>query len=582
MKNQLILVFALHIMFAGAAMACTTLLVTKGASKDGSVMVGHSDDSELFDQRLVHVPAADHKPGSLRPVYYDAAALGSRPEYHSYTLRRYVGTDRGPVYNDPEQPQSIPLGYIPQVEHTYAYFEGTYAIMNEHQVMFGECTDGTKIQPDPVPGKLIFYSAELSRVAAERTTTARQAVELIGHLIETYGYYGTGETLPIGDTEEGWIIEMAPSPEGKGGLWVAKKVPEGEIFVAANELRIRDVDPDDPDMLFNKDLHAIAKKHGWWKPEDGKLDWLRAVSQGEYSHPYYSLRRVWRLQSRIAPSHAQSPWVKDGFTRKFPFSIKPDNKMELREVMGLYRDYYQGTEFDLSKGIAAGPFGSPYRYPGPMDAGGSDTGDPNAKLKGGWERPLSIFRCGFSYVCQARGWLPDPIGGLLWFGPDEPMSTVYVPFYVGVTRIAAPYYTVDTSKFSQDSAWWAFNFVANWAGLKYSYMIKDIAQKQDEIELAEIASIKMMDEKALALYKQDPEKVAPLLTTYCETQANQVVKEWWKLAWSLVARYDDGYINAPEKMAQEVGYPKEWYDKTDWSHGPTSYKKPDNKSVDKK
>ncbi|MHA1280571.1 MAG: C69 family dipeptidase, partial [Candidatus Helarchaeota archaeon] len=230
MVNIIIIVLILSIIniVSIQTLACTTMLVTRGASQDGSVIVAHSDDSELFDQRLVYVPAADHKPGSLRPVYYDAASLGDRPEYHDYDaaslgdrpeyhgymLRRYVGTQRGPTYVNSDQPQSIPLGFIPQVEHTYAYFDGSYAIMNEHQLMFGECTDGTKIQPDPVPGKLIFYSAELSRVAAERCKTAREAVELIGYLIEKYGYYGTGETLPIGDTEEGWIIEMAPSPEG--------------------------------------------------------------------------------------------------------------------------------------------------------------------------------------------------------------------------------------------------------------------------------------------------------------------------------------------------------------------------------
>jgi dipeptidase len=581
MKKAILLFMAvgLTLMFTGAAAACTTMLITKGASQDNSVMVAHSDDSELFDQRLVYVPAADHEPGSLRPVYYDASSLGDRPEYHGYELRRYVGKDRGPTYVNPDQPQSIPLGSIPQVAHTYAYYDGSYAIMNEHQLMFGECTDGAKLSPEPVPGKLIFYSAELSRVAAERCTKAREAVELIGHLIETYGYYGTGETLPIGDTEEGWVIEMAPSPEGRGGLWAAKKVPDGEVFVAANELRIREVDPDDPNMLFCKDLHAIAQKHGWWKPEDGKLDWLRTVSQGEYSHPYYSLRRVWRLQSRMAPSLNLSPWVKDGFTTAYPFTIKPDKKLSVRDVMSLYRDFYQGTEFDQSKGITAGPFGSPYRYPGPIDAGG-DTGDPNAKLKGAWERPISIYRCGFSYVCQARGWLPDPIGGVVWFGPDEPMSTCYVPFYAGVTKIAPPYYTCDTTKFSQDSAWWAFNFVANWAGLKYSYMIRDIQQKQDSIELAEIESLKEMDQQALALYKKDPDKARELLTTYCETQANQVVKDWWALAWTLVARYDDGYVNAPGKMAQEVGYPKDWYDKSEWPHGPTSYEKPKEKTGD--
>ncbi|MBN3038697.1 MAG: C69 family dipeptidase [Candidatus Omnitrophica bacterium] len=570
----MIFLFSLTVVssYCCVCVACTTILVTKGASEDGSVMVAHSDDSELFDQRLAYVPAADHEPGSMRPVYYDAAALGDRPQYHGYELNRYVGTERGPTYVDPDKPQSIPLGYIPQVEHTYAYFDASYAVMNEHQLMFGECTDGTKIQPEPVPGKLIFYSAELSRVAVERCKKAREAVELIGHLIETYGYYGTGETLPIGDTEEGWIIEMAPSPEGEGGLWVAKKVPDGEIFVAANELRIREVDPDDPDMLYCDKLHEIAQKHGWWKPQDGKLDWLKTVSQGEYNHPYYSLRRVWRLQSRIAPSKAKSPWVKDGYAKEYPFSIKPDKKLSVRDVMGLYRDYYQDSEFDLSNGIAAGPFGCPYRYPGPQDAKG-DTNDQDAEMEGAWERPISIFRCGFSYVCQGRGWLPDPIGGLLWFGPDEPMSTCYVPFYAGVQNIAEPYYTCDTTSFSEKSAWWAFNFVANWAALKYSYMIKDIQEKQNEIELAEIESIKKMDQQALEIYKDDPQKATDMLTAFCKTQANQVVKDWWEFAWGLVARYDDGYVNEPGKMAQELGYPQWWLKQTDYDKGPVTYEK---------
>ncbi len=557
-----------------AAMTCTTMLVTKGASKDGSVFVAHSDDSELFDQRIVFVPAADHKPGEMRPVYYDAVSLGDKPEYNSYVRYRYVGTHRGPTYNVPGRPRNIPIGEIPQVPHTYAYFDGSYAIMNEHQLMFGECTDGAKVTAQPVPGKLIFYSAELSRVAAERCKTAREAVKLIGHLIDTYGYYGTGETLPIGDPNEGWVIEMAPSPEGKGGLWVAKKVPDGEVFVAANEFRIREVDPDDPNMLYSKNLFRVAKKYGWWKPEDGKLDWLKTVSLGEYNHPYYSLRRVWRLQSRMAPSKHLSPWVEDGYTKKYPFSIKPDKKLGVRDVMSLYRDYYQGTEFDLSKGVTAGPFGCPYRYPGPMDPTG-DTGDPHRKLKGAWERPISIFRAGFSYVCQGRSWLPDPIGGIVWFGPDEPMSTCYVPFYAGVSRIAAPYYTCDITRFSQDSAWWAFNFVANWAAIKYNYIIKDIKHKQDEIEWAEINGIKNTDKEALALYKEDPRKARDYLTNYCLNQAVQVVRDWWKMAWWLVAKYDDGYVNDPADsyLTDEVGYPKSWYKKSRWPEGPISYKK---------
>ncbi len=217
-------------------------------------------------------------------------------------MRRYVGHDRGPVYVEPDRPQSIPLGYIPQVEHTYAYYDANYAIMNEHQLMFGECTDRAKVQLEPEPVKRIFYSEELSRVAAERCTTAREAVALIGQLIDTYGYYGTGETLPIADPEEGWVIEMAPSLEGTGGV-VAKKVPEGEVFVAANEFRIREIDPEDPETLCSKDLHDIAQKHGWWDPADGKLDWLATVSQGEYNHPYIARIRPirWWMPGGILP-----------------------------------------------------------------------------------------------------------------------------------------------------------------------------------------------------------------------------------------------------------------------------------------
>jgi len=573
-----IILGAISMLGISGAHACTTMIITKGATKDGSVFVAHSDDSEMFDNRLVYVPAADHESGSMRSIFYDASSLGNRPVFNANVLRRYVGSDRGPVYQDKDIPQSIPLGFIPQVAHTYAYFEGNYGLMNEHQLMFGEATNGAKVTAEPKPGKLIFYSAELTRVALERCKTAREAIKLIGHLIDTYGYYGTGETLPVADKNEGWVIEMAPSPEGEGGLWVAKRVPDGEVFVAANEFRIRDIDPDDPNTLYSKNLFEVAKKHKWWNPEEGKLDWLRTISKGEYSHPYYSLRRVWRVQSKLAPSKNLSPWAEDGFTRQYPFSIKPDTKLGVRDVIALYRDYYQGTEFDQTKGITAGPFGNPYRYPGPMDAG-NDTGDPDAKLKGAWERPLSIYRSGYSFVLQARSWMPNPIGGVVWFGPDEPMSTVITPFYVGVSSISKSYHTGFSDKFDQQSAWWAFNFVANWAGLKYSYVIRDIKEKQEELELAAVESIKLMDKKALALHKKSPEKVRALLTEYSMTHADKVVEEWWTLAWKLVAKYSDGYVNEPGKMAREVGYPEAWYEQAEWKDGPTTYKQPESSSV---
>ncbi len=564
--------FFILFLFLPIAFACTTLIVTTGATIDGSMIVAHSDDNDLIDQRIIYVPAMDHKEEEQRPVYCSAAAVGEFQQYYSFFYPRINATDRGPGYNTPGYPQSIPLGYIPQINHTYAYFDGSYGIMNEHQLMFGECTDRAKVQLDPEPGKRIFYSSELSRVALERCKTAREAVELMGKLIEEYGYYGTGETLPVADPQEAWVMEMAPSPEGTGGLWVAKKVPDGEIFVAANEFRIRDIDPNDPDILFSSHLHEIAEKNGWWNPSEGLLDWLKTVSRGEYNHPYYSLRRVWRLLSMVAPSREFSPWVEDGYTRDYPFSIQPDQKLSVRDVMMLYRDHYEGTEFDLTKGIAAGPFGNPNRCYGPYDGQG-DVGNPDRKLDGAWERPISVFYCGFTTICQGRADLPDPIGGIVWVGLDKPSETLFIPFFVGSQFLPESFTQANTAQFSRDSAWWAFNFVANWAELNYQAIHADIALLQDKYELKMLELLPIVQKTALEINQSDEPLTREYLTNFSTQNAEFLVKEWWNFAEQLIVRYDDGMFNIPGKMAQLHGYPQEWLDLTNWSQGPITYEK---------
>ncbi len=262
------------VLLPGFADAGSTMIVTKGASADRSVFVAHSDDSEMFDNRLIYVPPADHKPGDMRPVYFDSCSIGPLPDYNSFLYRRYTGTHRGPGYVAPDAPQSVPIGYTPQVAHTYGYFDASYGVMNEHQLMFGECTNGSKTDGTKTSPARLFYSAELAQVALERCKTAKEAVKLIGHLIDIYGFYGTGETLPGGDPNEAWVIEMVPGPDNIKGLWVTKKVPDGEVFIAANELRIRDVDPDDPDMMYSKNLFPTAKAKGWWNPKaESPMQW---------------------------------------------------------------------------------------------------------------------------------------------------------------------------------------------------------------------------------------------------------------------------------------------------------------------
>ncbi|MGX4598730.1 C69 family dipeptidase [Faecalimicrobium sp. JNUCC 81] len=259
---------------------CTTIIVTKGAMADGSMVVTHSCDDELGDQRLIYIPEKNYEPGQLRPIFAE-----------HYRYPRIVSEDRGPGYNTTSYPKTDPIGYIPQVTHTYAYFDGNYGIMNEHNLMIGECTNAANYQPTFVTenesintGKHIrlFYSQELSRIALERCKTSRNAIKLMGELIDTYGLYSTGETLLVSDENEAWVFEMCALPNEKyHSAWVAKRVPDGEVFVAANEFRIRDILKDSDDFMYSKFLHPGIYKLGWWKESDGPIDWLKAVSPGE-------------------------------------------------------------------------------------------------------------------------------------------------------------------------------------------------------------------------------------------------------------------------------------------------------------
>ena len=553
---------------------CTTSIVTPGASKDGSMLVSHSDDNDLGDQSIVFVPARDWPKGSQRPVYASAVAVGNQPQFNAFLVPRLVSKDRAPGYANPGNVPSLPVGHIPQVAHTYAYIDGNYGIMNEHGLMFGECTDGSFVSNGPEAGKRLFYSSELTRVALERCRTAREAIQLMGELIETYGYYGTGETLPVADSREAWVMEMAPGPDGTGGLWVAQRVPDGHYWVAANEFRIRDLIPGNPDQMWGKTLLSTLEKAGWRSPKDTTkpVDWLTSVSHGEYNHPYYSLRRVWRALPLAAPSSGLSPWVKDGATRAYPFSVKPDRKMDVGDVRRIHRDHYEGTEFDLTKGVAAGPFGSPERYLGPYDPHG-DVGDPHAVLKGAWERPISMFYTGYTFICQWKPGLPESLAGTLWLALDRPAESVFVPLAVG--PLPKIYEHGDTRHFSRDSAWWTYNMVGNYAQLKFSYMIRDIQECAARHEKEGEKLLIDLENELVGMAAKNPRGASLWRSQRLNAHALAVREDWSRLFESLVAKYAQGFLNSPDKMAQGVGYSQEWLDKTDYARGPANgYAKP--------
>lgn len=575
--SGLVMAFALILNLAAThtTTACTTILVGKDATVDGSVMVSHSDDG-LGDGRLIYVPAMDHKPGAMRQVYYSHCALGFMPQWGATESHRIVTADRGPGYITPGDPASVPLGAIPQVSHTYAYFDANYGIMNEHQLSIGECTDLAKVDPLPEPGKRIFYSSELSRVALERCKTARAAIQLMGELIAKYGYYGTGETLLVADPNEGWVMEMCGYDlDGTDGVWVAQRVPDNEFFVAANQFRIRDIRENADDMMYSTNIFTVAKQKGWWKPGSDLLDWTAVYGNGEFHHPYYSLRRVWRAQSLVAPSLKLSAWVDGPLTRAYAFTIKPDQKLAVQNIFSIHRDNYEGTEFDLTKGLAAGPFGCPNRFEGQAEAMADKEGRLSP-VKGEFERPLNIYRCVYAYVNQSRSSFPDAIGGLTWFGPDRPATAVLMPLYAGATNLPETIQTADILAFNRKSMWTAFNFVANYAMLKYSFMIKDICTVRDRFEAQAFGTQSGREARALALWKSDEAGARAMLTRYSDENANAVLADWWKLAEQLYLKYNDGYLNTREGVGQAVFYPAWWLEEVGYKKGPTSYQKPAN------
>ena len=418
------------------AEACTIMLVTKGASADGSVLVTHSNDGFGGDPNVVFVPAKNYAKGSLRPVYPSAAATGALPEYNCFDYPYLVAPERSDALNYPDKPRTKPIGHIPQVEHTYAYIDGEYGVMNEHGLMLGECTDRSAHLPEAPykAGGGIFYSAELGRVALERCKTAREAIELMGKLIDECGLYGTAETLIVADRNEGWVLEMQPTPSGKGGLWIAERIPDGNFFIAANQLRIRAIRDNDPNQIFNPNLPQMLEEAGWATyDEQGNLDWVKSLRGDEWEHPYYSMRRVWRAFDIVAPSLKLSPTVDGWDSDYYPLSVRPDKKLAVADLISLYRDYYQGTEFDKSASPLAGLFGSPYHF---------------EREKG--ERSILTAKTAFSYVAQVNDKFSAPI---CWVSINTPFENPFVPF--AVAKMPAAYEKALRDTYDPSKMFWA-------------------------------------------------------------------------------------------------------------------------------
>mmetsp|Transcript_116711 Transcript_116711/g.371322 ORF Transcript_116711/g.371322 Transcript_116711/m.371322 type:complete len:683 (-) Transcript_116711:231-2279(-) len=553
--------------------ACTSILVGRKASTDGSVMTSHSNDCADCDWRMSYVPARDYPEGATRTIF--DGRDGAYP--------RLVDPARASnLVPAASVEKTNTTGKIPQVRHTFGMWESSYSLINDQGLALGESTCSAHLVGVGVPdgGEGLFAIRQLMAVALERCATARCAVQTMGDLGAQHGFYGedpgkggAGESVQLADAlGEAWVFHISGGVPVKGAaaddkwrgqrgaMWAAQRVPDNHVAVVANDFIIRVVDPEDKEnFMTHPGLFELTQEAGLWSGK-GEFDFLTIMSPDikTFSYnallppiPMYTTLRMWSVFRTVAPSLGIE--ITDD-TRAFPFSVPVDKQLTHLDVMNLFRTHYEGTAFDMRLGALAGPFQSPNRIEG---------GRGMMAFPGQFARSPSISRTSYTMVGQTG---PD-IEAAVWFAPDCSASSVFVPFFArALTGDSAGQF--DEAAFGQGSmkelsftdgtppAWWAFDFVANWMDLSYrnmseTYVYPKVQQLQREVA----------EHAAKAVLASRTGGGAAVLAKEQTRLQRRVTDEWWKFGTMLVVRYNDGFFNfgenAPTRVAT-IGYPPFW------------------------
>jgi len=507
--------------------ACTVIMVGKSASTDGSTMTTHTCDCGTCDWTWGHVPAADHKPGSMRKIWH-INQYTTWPEGTKWVVAPAKG-DKGFT--------------IPEVPHTYAYHHGMFGYMNENQVAISESTLGTvRKLVNNTPSAAIDLTM-LSLLGMERAKTARECIQIMGSLAEKYGYgfNDDGEMFAVSDPNEVWIFEIMPvgplwTPEtGKpGAVWCAQRVPDDHVSVCPNESRIGEIDLNNKDFfLASPNVISCAVENKLYDPASGKpFSWKRAYSPAEGGALSSQGRRsrLWRFFDLTAPSLKINP---DTANMDLPFSVKPDKNLSVQDVMNLTRDKSYGSIFDPVKGIRGGPFQNPNYW--------ANT------------RKISVANVEYTSLVQCRPGLPNDIGGIVWvaFGPQD--TSCYIPLYAGMTAVPKSFTVGDHFVFNRASARWAFDYVDFHTQVVYNMAIEDVKKAQLEYEAGAIQRIPEIDKQALALYAKSPVKAREYLTKTAIDMADRIVNGWWELGDKLLVKYNHfGFYNSEKRTRERV------------------------------
>ena len=500
--------------------ACTNIIVTPGASADGSSMVSYAADSHTLYGELYFSPAARFNAGSRLAI-------------------REWDTNR-------------PLGDIAQAGSTYQ----TVGNMNEHQLVIAETTWGGR--EELYDGSAVMDYGSLIYVTLQRARTAREAIETIVELANTYGYASSGETFSIADTEEAWIMDLVgKGPGNKGIVWVARRIPDGYICAHANQARITTFPLDDPEnCLYAPDVISFARQMGWFDGSDSEFSFRDAYNPLNFGGARGCEARAWSAfnilcdgvftyeQDGREVSRPADDWLDyamgydlDG---QMPLFVKPSRKLTMKDVADVMRDHFEGTPMDMTLDIGAGGNALPYRWR-PMDFEWEGKTYTN-------ERAIATQQTGFWFVAQSRGYLPDEVGALLWFGCDDAATSYLTPIYVSTLEIpeCLRVGNGDMLHYSPTSQFWMCNRVANACYKMYDQMAPVARKAADEFELSQMnGHVPAMDAAAAELVgKGRVKKARKLLTEYTISTAQAQFENWTALEELLLVKFIDGNVKA--------------------------------------
>lgn len=490
------------------AQACTSFLVGKNASADGSAFITYNQDDYGMFGRLHYLPAAQHAKGEMRKIYD-----GDTNHYH---------------------------GEIAEAPYTYAVM----GYINEHQVGITETTFGGRSELEDPKGIIDYVS--LMTIALQRSKTAREAIRVMTSLVQEYGYASEGESFSIADPNEVWILEMiGKGPKEKGAVWVAIRIPDNCIACHANQSRIHQFNlKDKNNVMYAKDVISFARKKGYFTGKDADFSFADAYAPADFSAIRFCETRVWSFYNKWVNGMEQYLDYVDGKhigqAKPMPLYFKPKQKLSLQDVMNSMRDHYEGTPFDITKDVGAGPYEAPYR-PTPL------VWEHKGK-KYFNERPISTQQTAGTYVIQLRASLPNAIGGVLWYGNDDPNMVAYTPVYCCASKAPECYDPKDASdvKFSWNSAFWVENWVSNMTYPRYSQLFPSVKAAREELESKYASQQAEIEAQAKTLLSQDPARAKAYLTDYSAQCAKQMMNRWKQLGEYLIVKFNDQSIK-PEK-----------------------------------